>query len=371
MKSWFLSILVVFLIAVLSSCARNIPLEDLTIALILGVDLDDENNLIIFESSPVFNKEAKQNNETYQTEAKSIRESRRYFDALSTGKVTAAKIQVLLIGKQILEHEDWFSILDTVYRNPAFSINTRVIVVDGPVSEVVFSESKEEPQLALKLKEIIDNNIDRTRTVIATLQTLHRQMYEKGITPSISEIKKDKDIELAGVSLLNKKGKYADTLSIQDSSLLVILKDEQKEELTLSIPMTKLNEEGGIFHKNELSLDVSKAKIKVKTTYEQGKFHFNYKIKLSVNIIERLFPADNIKKNELEKMIENDLKSRFEDVIKKIQENKIDPMGLGIYARAYQYEQYKKVEDYWGEALADSNIDVSVDVVIKSTGAIK
>jgi Ger(x)C family germination protein len=371
MKSWFLSILVVFLIAVLSSCARNIPLEDLTIALILGVDLDDENNLIIFESSPVFNKEAKQNNETYQTEAKSIRESRRYFDALSTGKVTAAKIQVLLIGKQILEHEDWFSILDTVYRNPAFSINTRVIVVDGPVSEVVFSESKEEPQLALKLKEIIDNNIDRTRTVVATLQTLHRQMYEKGITPSISEIKKDKDIELAGVSLLNKKGKYADTLSIQDSSLLVILKDEQKEELTLSIPMTKVNEEGGIFHKNELSLDVSKAKAKVKTTYEQGKFHFNYKIKLSVNIIERIFPADNIKKNELEKMIENDLKSRFEDVIKKIQENKIDPIGLGIYARAYQYEQFKKVEDHWGEALADSKIDVSVDVEIKSTGAIR
>ncbi len=371
MNRWFLPVLIVFLVAMLSGCGRNIPLEDLTIALILGIDLDDENNLIISESSPVFNKEAKKSAETYQTETKSIRESRRYFDSLSTGKVTAAKIQVLLIGKRILEHEDWFSILDTVYRNPAFSINTRVIVVDGPVSNVMFYEAKDKPQLSLYLKGVVDNNIDRTRTVIATLQTLHRQMYEKGITPSLSEIKKDSDIKLTGVTLLDKKGKYVDTLGIQNSSLLVLLKDEQNEELTLSMPMAKLNEEPGIFHRNELSLDVVKANIKVMTSYEQGKFHFNYKIKLAVNIIERLFPVGSVKEKELQKMIEKELTSRFEDVIKKIQENKIDPIGLGIHARAFQYEQYKKVEEHWGEALADSNIDVSVDVEIKSTGAIR
>src|SRR3954466_6698437 len=110
MKRMCLSILFVLLVTMLLSCGRSIPLEDLTISLILGIDLDDKNNLIFSELSPVFNKSAKKNVETYQVEAKSIRESRKYFDALTTGEVTAAKIQILLIGKRVLEHEDWFSI---------------------------------------------------------------------------------------------------------------------------------------------------------------------------------------------------------------------------------------------------------------------
>lgn len=371
MKRMYLSILFVFLVAILSSCVGGIPIEELTISLTLGVDLDEKNNLIISESSPVFNKDAKNNVETYQLESKTIRGSRKYFDALATGEVTAAKIQVLLIGKRILEHEDWFSILDTVYRNPSFSTNTRVIVVDGPVSEVIFYKPEDKPQLSLHLKEVIDKNIERTRTVNSTLQVLHRQMYEKGMTPSISKIKKEKDVKFVGVTLLDEKGKYVDTLSIQDSSILLLLKNEQRQELTLTIPLKSLDKEGGIFHKNEISMDVSRVKSKVKTKYNQGKFHFKYKIHMTVNIVERLFPDNSVKDDELEKMIEKELKSRFEAVIKKIQENKIDPIGLGLFARAYQYEQYKKVDEHWGEALAESNIDVSIDIDIKSMGAIK
>ncbi|KKB35332.1 Ger(x)C family spore germination protein [Bacillus thermotolerans] len=369
MKRWTLSILCVFLAAFLASCGRSVPLEDLTIPLILGVDLDDEDHLIISQSSPVFSQETKKNVETYQVKAKSIRDSRKHFDALATGEVTAAKIQVLLIGKRVLEHEGWFSILDTVYRNPAFSINTRVIVVDGPVSDVIFYEPDDKPQLPLHLKEVIDKNIMRSRTVVDTLQMLHRQMYEKGMTPSIPEIKKENDIELVGTALLEEKGKYVDTLSIQDSSFLIVLRDEKKQELTFSIPMTSLDIEEGIFNKNELSIDVSRMKSKVKTTYGQGRFHFNYDIQMTVTVVERLFPEDLANKGELEKMIEQELTSRLENLIKNIQEHKIDPIGLGIYARAYQYEQYKKVEEHWGEALAESSIDVSLDIDIKSEGA--
>lgn len=371
MKRICLTISFVFLVAALSGCGRNIPIEDLTISLILGIDLDDENNLIFSESSPVFNKETQKNVETYQLKAKSIRDSRKYFDAFATGEVTAAKIQVLLIGKRVLEHENWFSILDSVYRNPSFSMNTKVIMVDGPVSDIILYEPEDKPQLPLHLKEAIDKNIERTRTVIATVQMLHRQMYEKGMTPIISKIKKDKDIELVGVSLLDENGRYVDSLGIEDTSLLLILKDEQKKELTLSIPIKALKDEEGIFHKNELSIDVSRVKPRVKIKYDQEKFHFQYKIQMTVSIVEQLFPINRVKENELEKMIEQEVQSRFEGLIKKFQENKIDPIGLGLYARAFQYEQYKKVEDHWGDALAESNIGVSLSIDIKSLGAIR
>jgi Ger(x)C family germination protein len=370
-KRTCLVILVTVLVVALSSCEGNVPLEDLTISLILGIDLDEENNLIISESSPVFNKDAKKKIETLQTKAKSIRESRKYFDAMSTGKVTSAKIQVLLIGKRVIEHEDWFSILDTVYRNPNFSINTKVIVVDGPVSDVIFSEPEDKPRLPLYLNRIIEENINRTRTVIANLQVLHRQMYEKGMTPTIPEVKMDKDIKFVGVSLLDEKGKYVDTLTIQESSLLVVLKDEVKEELTLSFPLTSMKDEDGIFQRNQVSFDVTRAKSKIKTNYNQDKFHFDFKIDLTVNIVEQLFPEDHLHDDELEKMIEKELQTDLEGIVSKIQQHQIDPIGLGLFARAYHYEQYKKGKEHWGKVIADSDIPISVNVDINAKGAVK
>ncbi len=355
----------------LTGCGRNIPLEDLTIPLILGIDLDERNQLIFSEASPVFNKNAKKNLEVYQLEANSIRGSRKYFDTLATGEVTAAKIQVLLLGKRVLAHDDWYSILDTVYRNPTFSINTKVIVVDGRVSDVMNYEPKDKALLSLHLKDVIDKNIKRTRTVINTLQVLHRDMYEKGITPSITEVKKEKDVQLAGVSLLDQKGKYVDSLGIQEVALLQLLKKEKREELTFTLPIASIRGEGGIFHKNVLSIDVKHVRTKIKTRYVQDRFRFDYGFRMHVALVERLFSEDSITRGELERMIEKELTARFEDLIKKIQNNRIDPIGLGIYARAYQYQHYKKVEKHWAAALAESDIHVSVDVIINTMGAVK
>ena len=72
MKRFFLAIFLSFVIVILSSCGRNIPIEDLAITLLLGVDLDDKNNLIVFESSPVFNENAQKKIETYEVKAQTI-----------------------------------------------------------------------------------------------------------------------------------------------------------------------------------------------------------------------------------------------------------------------------------------------------------
>ncbi len=76
-----------------------------------------------------------------------------------------------------------------------------------------------------------------------------------------------------------------------------------------------------------------------------------------------------MKKEELIKRIEQELEQQFEHLIKKIQKKKIDPVGFGLYARAYHYKEYKKVEDNWGNALAESDINVSVKIDINSNGS--
>ncbi|WP_419954177.1 Ger(x)C family spore germination protein [Neobacillus niacini] len=369
MKRWFHATLLIFLIVFLSSCGKKAPLEDLTLALILGIDLDDKNNLVFYEVNPVFSAGAK--NESYEVKAKTIRDSRRLFDALTTGEVTAGKIQVLLVGKRILQQGDWFTILDTVYRNPTFSMNTRVVAVDGPVSEVITQHPEEKPQMALHLKALIDKNYDRTRAVKGTLQELHREIHEKATTPFISEVKKGKNLELSGMSLLDDKGKYAQFLTVPESSLLLMLQNKKRHEITLTIPVLPKEDENNIFHKNYISFAANRVKTKIKPGYKQNKFQFDINVKMNINIVERLFPEEKLNNNQLAKMIEKQLKKQIMDLMKKIQKKKIDPIGLGLYARAYQYPHYKKIENTWGRALAEADVNVSVKIDINSNGAVQ
>jgi len=247
MKRLFTATVLILSTVILSSCGYGMPIENLNFPLVLGFDLDEDNHLLFYTSSPVFNKYADEKADIIKVKAKAIRESRKYFDALETGDVTSAKIQIFLIGKKILEHENWFSILDTVYRNPNFSGTTKMVMVDGSVEDVIFHKSKTKPQLSLFLNDLIDNNVKRTRNVKSMAHIFHREMYDKGITPVIPRLVKDKEIKLMGLALLNNKGKYVDKLSIEETSLLLLLRNQKDKELTLSTMLHQVADEGGDF----------------------------------------------------------------------------------------------------------------------------
>lgn len=371
MKRRFRLFLFIPFLLLLTSCNYQVPLEDTTITFILGIDLDDDDNLIFYESSPVFNKGAKAQTETYHTKADTIRDSRKYFDSVTSGEVSGAKIQVLLLGKRILEHEDWFPILDTMYRNSNFSINTRVVVVDGKVSDVIYYEPPSNAQLVMYLKSVIDKNYKRTRTEKVTLEELHTSFYEKGLTPSLSHVKKDKKLKVIGTALLNNRGKYVDTLDLRESTLLLFIKHKKKHPISYTSITIPTKNERGIFHKDDLSFTVQNVKTKIKTSYELNKFKYDIDISMSVVILESLLTID-MKSDEkkIRRIIEERLETEYKDLLKKIQDYKIDPIGLGLYARAYQYNHYKKVEDNWGEALSEADINVSVKLDIIGMGAI-
>ncbi|MDC0759319.1 Ger(x)C family spore germination C-terminal domain-containing protein [Brevibacillus sp. AG] len=52
-------------------------------------------------------------------------------------------------------------------------------------------------------------------------------------------------------------------------------------------------------------------------------------------------------------------------------EKQVDPIGLGKYARAYAYDEWKKVEDEWGRAFSKAKVTIHPEVKIISVGALK
>ncbi|WP_088830103.1 Ger(x)C family spore germination protein [Paenibacillus tyrfis] len=369
MKRWLtLGLLVLLFVTGCSSDKINV--EDLTLGLMLGMDLDQDNHMVYYLSSPVFNKEAKKKNEEFGHKAETLRQSMSGFDAMTTGLTIRGKVQVMLIGKRVLQHPDWFRLLDVAYRDAKYSVNARVVAVDGPVSEIINFYPLDKPRLPLHMTKLIDTANRRGLTVKTTLQELHRQMYEKGITPSISEVKKNKAVVVTGTAVLNDRGKYAELLKLKETTLLLILQKNVKEmNVSVEIPGKG---HGGPIRKNIITFRIKSAKTKIKTKYVQDRFQFDIDIKLPIALSERLFPFDVRKEGDkLQKAIDEQLKRQFEQVIHSFQKHQIDPIGLGLYARAHEYEAYKKVQEHWGGAFAKADVKLSVKTEITDMGPVK
>lgn len=363
MKLRFQLVMGLMCLLLLSGCWDRINLEDQSLVLIVGVDLDEQDNLIFYVVSPVFSPEAKEKLERVEAKAKSFRASRAKFDSTLAGLTVGGKIQAILLGKRLLQYADWPSLLDVFYRDAKLTVNPRMLVVDGSVKEVIEFQSPDKPPLPLYLSEVIDTGDRRNIIQKTTLQHFHRQLREKGETPAIPEIRVDKNkLELYGTALLDNKGRYATSLALQDNTLLKLLKGEVNDmNLTFAGPEAVHGEQ----RNDAISMLLPRADRKVKIAYRGGRFHSVISMDLTMMILERTFDKGDW---NLQEYIEKELEKELNRLLEQCQKNHVDPIGLGIYARAHAYPQWKKVEDDWPSAFSDAIIEIHPKVKVDSIG---
>lgn len=353
------------LVMILSGCMNATPIEDISFTLILGLDLDEKDNLLVYMSSPIFSKEAKAKEEVYKVKSHTIRLSREKFDSRVIGLSSGSKTQIILVGKRLLKKKDWFDYLDPFFRDAKNTITARVVAVDGSVADVISNKPTDKPRLSLYLTNLIETASKRNLIKRTTLQDFRRQMKDKGRTAWIPEITKKKRIELTGSALLAQSGKYKITITPDENQLLNVLEGKKKGDYSITIPVSTVSASKG---KPYISFSLPVIKVKKKVDYN-GRFVFDINVKLLISITEQIFPFD-VEKDyaQLEKSIANELENEFSRLIQKIQKAQIDPLGLGLYARAYTYSEWKKVQDDWGENLAKSKINIHVKTKIKGMG---
>ncbi|WP_018758888.1 Ger(x)C family spore germination protein [Paenibacillus terrigena] len=374
MKYYWLKIcIIVVLLGLLPGCYDKMYLEDATLILVLGFDIE-EDRFIVYSSSPLFNKDAKKKTEEfYDDKPVSVRHSKNNFDTMSSGIPSAGKIQTILIGKKLLEHGNWFSMLDTLFRNAESSVNANVAVVNGPVSEVVYYHADDKPPLTLLLPKLISSSSKKNATLDTTLQEFHRQMYDQAMTPALPMIRKNTNLVAEGAALLNEQGKYVTSLDLQETTLLRVLQRNLTGvgSYTANVPESQAGQPNPIVQ-SKLSVDIAKLSVRIRTSYEHGRFIFNLRYKMKTRITERTFPFNTtMRKTQLQKQLDSLIQRDLMALIHKIQKNCIDPIGLGIIAQAYQYHAWKKVKDHWGDALSEADIRLSVKTEMLDSGVLQ
>ncbi|WP_025849778.1 Ger(x)C family spore germination protein [Paenibacillus ehimensis] len=369
MKRRLIFVLTLTLLLVVPGCGRRMYLENRQIILMTGADLNNDQRLTVYTSTPVFSVEAKQKYNISETSADTLRQARSKLDAMSTGPLASGKIQTVLIGKKLLQRPDMLHYMDVFMRDPKSEINANILAVDGPVKDIMYANMKDKGRPGVVLKEQTEAAFSSRTAVKTIMQEFHQQLLDPRRTPAMTEVKlSGNEIVVTGTALLSKEGAYATSLNNEESALLLLLQQRKGQPFpfTFHIPPKKIK---AAEHLAFLSLEIGDTQYDIKVRHENSRFAFDIRMKIKVNLTERLFEYDLEKdKKPLEQALQQEMTKKFEALIAKIQKHRIDPIGLGVYAKAFQFAQWKKVENDWGKALAEAKIRVMPDVVIQSSG---
>ncbi|PEM42627.1 Ger(x)C family spore germination protein [Bacillus toyonensis] len=367
-----------FLIIFLTGCDDRLDLEKQSISLIYGFDAKAKGKLIVYHVNPIFNEDVEKKYETHVAKVYTPREAKATFNSSSNGLVSTEKLQLILFSNNFLKQEGAMPYLDVWYRDPKNTGNMRLVAVNGPISSVIYNNFKDKPALPEYLTDLINTNKLYNRTVFTTFHEFHRQTFNKGITPAISEIKKGKkDVIVTGSALLTSRGIYKMSLNLYESALLLLLQKKANTpvSLTMKIPSTRVESnsnlkdtEGNDF----VTINVLSMNRNIRSGYSDNRFKFNIKMNLKIAISEITFNMDLDKdKKKLTSLIAKQLNKDLNELIHKIQKQQLDPFGFGDYARAFQYKEWKKVEDDWPNSFSKASAKVTPTIKILESGIIK
>jgi Ger(x)C family germination protein len=358
---------------VLSGCLGQNRLDELTLVLTLGVDVLDNGELDIYSAVPVFRSEAKKKTEILHVQASSFREGRDRFGDEANGLIETGKVQNIVISKKVLMKKGLFDLLDVIYRDPKSALKADLVMADESIQKVLNVNVSDKPRISVYLRELMRSGHTSEVSVYTTVRKAYDQFLEKGITPYLSEIKLNENkLKIAGTALINKRGYYVTSLDALESIQLLILQKDTKHPIYMTMRMQDDSFEAKDEESKNISYSIDYTDYKYVTNVKDGQFSFDLHFKHQIVLTEILVKIDPVKdKERLEKAIELEMKKKMEAVVAKLQKHQLDPIGLGKYARAYHYEQWKKVEDDWGRAFAKAKITIIPEVRIISVGSLK
>lgn len=364
MRKIFLSISLSCLL-LLGGCGDILNIEDTILMLVLGIDEGKEKRLTFYQSSPVFSEEAQEKSQVLEVQANSVREAKQLFDVMSDGTVVTGKIQSLVFSKKVLENEDPLPIIDFLCRDAKSSSNVIVVMFNGPLDPLMRLQTPDKPRFGIFMNNLLESAYKKEMTSLTTIATLRKAKEEKGATPYIPELMLEKDgIRVTGIALLNNDAKYVDSINNYESAMLLLLTKQITEPVSFileMIPDTKV-----------VSLNITEADYDYQVKNVNGQLTFNLNIEMDVTLKEMVMMDEKKPHSQkvLTKMIEKEINNQLEAFIQKMQKLEIDPFGLGIYVRAYEYEKWKEIEDRWTEEFSKTKVNVKTKVRIKDNGII-
>lgn len=359
----------------LCGCWNYVDIEKLSIVTGIAVDKNQQGDqylltleLIDFEMS---GKDAKQSAKHIESEGKTMFDAVRNVLNLTGQKMYWAHANIIIISQDIAK-EGLVPVIDFINRDAEVREEMYILVsTDKTAKEVLQQEMLLSQSSADNIEKIMNRQSFSGKAKPVRVIELVRDIEESGIAvtlPTIHLVQNTGKItaEINGTAIF-KSDKLVGFLDLHETRAFLYVVNK------LTSGVTTMNEDS-INQMDDISLEISKSKTKVKPNYYNGKLTMNIDIKQKVNIAEIGTFVDYVKednRNKLKKDAENNVKASIEKLIKKVQnEYDTDIFGFGKLVKVNIPSVWKRVEPDWDKVFKELPMNISIDIQIKNSALV-
>ncbi|MBT2725195.1 Ger(x)C family spore germination protein [Bacillus sp. ISL-46] len=295
-----------------------------------------------------------------------VRDINRYLGRLPRW----SHMRVILIGEQFAKEHDIGEILDFFNRNEDVRLTTLVIVTNGNAADYLTIKPFIERTVSQQLQTIIESSTKYAgKTIKASILDIDLQLKSKAKTALIPYFKMNEEQQQApyssGVAIISK-GKMVELLEPRDVQEVLMLMNKFKSGMLEFPCLDDGSQETSKMETLETSL--IKTKITPKFTMKPPTIHMLTKIEGTIGELRCTTITNVGEEKKLEDHIKNIIEEKIESVIERMQEEKVDVLGIGN--KLYQQDPalWKKWEKEWEDIFADIQFIIDVEVNLRSTG---
>ena len=252
------------------------------------------------------------------------------------------------------------NIIDILTTNPMINDRCWVIVCEGKAEDMVKLKIEGYQSVMDYLEKLIDNSVHSNffgnDYKIIDLYVRNKSEGKNVVLPYIEV--KEKKPKISGLAIF-KHGKMLTKTDMEDTKRLNMLRENESQGiLTLQKSPTEY-------------IDIrAKVKRKVKCTRENGEYKFTINLKVEGEVASNEMYKNLSKDVEQKKKLEKDMAKHIEEISKEFidkmkNQYKVDCLELGLVGCA-TYGRKTGVD--WDDIVADSKIDVKVDVKVNRYG---
>ncbi|WP_223067189.1 Ger(x)C family spore germination protein [Paenibacillus caui] len=386
-RKFILPGIVIVLSILVTGCWNRRELNDIAIEVAIGIDKSGDQYRVTSQVVDPGEVAAKKGGDrtpviTFHATADSLFESRRKMTTLSSRKIYAAHVRIVVIGEE-LAREGIRGILDYLARDHEHRPDFFLVVAKGTSAENVL-------KIITPLEKIPANKLYSSLqtserawapTTSVTLDELISDIVSKGKQPVLTglEVKGEQE---AGESKENAQKidtptqlKFSGIGVFKDDKLIGWLNEPESKGYNYLINNVKSTvghiscPDGG-----KIVLEAIRSKTKVKANVKNGEPGIDIRIKMEVNVGEVQCGIDLMKPDtiaELEKKSEQRVISIVQQSIHKAQkEYGVDIFGFGEAMHRSHPKYWKEVEENWDREFADLPVQVKADVKVRRLGSV-
>lgn len=347
-----------------TGCGDRRILEKTGVIHSISYDAQPDDNIKIAISIPSIDPQREASSIFLTTVAKSSKEARINLSRETDLILGNGQLRTALFGLASAKNGIWNQ-MDTFIRDPATTSRLKIVMVNGEAASLLERKYKEHPRTEVYVDRLLKKEAQFQSIPETTLYSFTRDYYDDGIDPVVPIIKEaDDSVMVDGIGLF-RGDQYISRIPPQDSLIFAFLYGKfQGGEM--SIDLSDETQESKI-----AMLTAVTSSRKIKINHEQdGKISVNVDIQAQASVLEYIGTLELSNEDDeiqLEREISEHLTRRAERIVKLMQDNKTDSIGIGSYVRnSMAYKDWKAIN--WHEEFPKVNVQCKIALTFKDYG---